>query len=130
MRMRLILAGLLTALPLMAQAEGARIILACAVMQSCTPEGACDPAMGEAADYIIAPDGADADGVGRYIVTREGTELVAGGLSPVGPFAWTAPNGDRLSLVLSTERTALLSRNPAAPDALPHVDFLICEITA
>ncbi|SMY07399.1 hypothetical protein [Flavimaricola marinus] len=112
-----------------AAAEGARLELSCALMQSCAPEGICETAPGTPADFTIAPEGVDANGMGRYVVATDGTDAQAAGLSPVGPFAWTDADGARLSLVLTSERTALLTQQPADAATAPFVDFLICEIT-
>ena len=127
--MRLAAILCLALLPLPALAEGARLTLDCAVMQSCTPEGACDPVAGLPAGFVIAPQSIDADGVGRYIVTRDDADTVALGLSAVGPFVWTAEDNGRVSLVLSSERTAILTRQPQDAQTAPTVEFLICEIT-
>ncbi|ANT59090.1 hypothetical protein AYJ57_01170 [Salipiger sp. CCB-MM3] len=119
-------------LPHPAAAEGARLVLECSFVTACSEAGACAAGDGPVR-FVLAPLETDAAGAGRYEVTvDEQPAQPAEALGFAGPFLWQPSEGTRMVLSLTSETTALWTRQivDSGTDAPPsaEIDFLTCGI--
>ncbi|SDG26950.1 hypothetical protein [Alloyangia pacifica] len=115
-----------------ALAEGARLNLDCSLVTVCSEAGICAAGEGPVA-FTLAPLETDAAGAGDYEVSVDGAEaLPAAALGFAGPFLWQPSEGTRMALSLTSETTALWTRQTtrSGTDAPPsaEIDFLTCRI--
>jgi hypothetical protein len=126
-----ILTILLILMPYHAFAEGARMVLDCAVTTRCDAEARCAP-VDESWRMEIAPVETMEDGIGTYGVSWQGKNLLASGESRLGPFLWKQDMVQPRSLTLTSDTTALMVQqniksDPQDPDT--KIDFLDCKVT-
>ncbi|WP_353472259.1 hypothetical protein PVT71_13255 [Salipiger sp. H15] len=126
------LGGALCLAALPALAEGARLTLECTLATACSEAGDCGAGQGPVA-FVLAPVETDAEGAGSYEVSVDGGEpLPAQALGFAGPFLWQPSEGTRMALSLTSETTALWTRQivESGTDAPPsaEIDFLTCGI--
>lgn len=120
----------LAALP--AWSEGARMMLDCTAVTSCTQTGTCTEAS-RPYPITIAPQDIDVDGSGSYAITIGEASHDAKGFARTGPFHWQVGEFGLHTLTLTGEATALMIRQDTTPNGTvaprADIDFLQCEVT-
>ncbi|WP_194133144.1 hypothetical protein [Salipiger mangrovisoli] len=115
-----------------AEAEGARLNLDCTFVTACSEAGVCAAGVGPVA-FTLAPVETDAEGAGSYSMSVDGAEpLPAEAPGFAGPYLWQPSEGTRMALSLTSDTTALWTRQTtqSGTDAPPsaEIDFLTCRI--
>jgi len=114
------------ALPLSANAEGAKRVLACTAFKTCDGAGICTPST-EQTTFTVKPIKRGPQGEGPHTISYNDISATADNVTGKGPYVWSSDGEDVHTLLFASEATMIWHQLVFSPKASSTTQFLTCK---